>query len=270
MSLNKVKTGDPLSISASTFNTFIDAAKDFRNRKHNVERENHYSYKQSGIIHVRNDSGVNLDQYSVMGIDVPVIVPTDNEDGFKRNLVLSCINPVLGTHDNKFVILADPIMNGRIGRAYIDGVCAVKIAGAGDTAGITNNDPSKLTAGGVGATVLWWDETTTWGIVRIGGKSNTGLYKITGGPQSDGTNYYYVGYKQRWTGTALANDGTAVYLYFPNNTGELPESEVYGHYHEGLDLGWTITAAGVAYPVIICTGHLGQSDFVPPPPPEEE
>lgn len=265
MVLKYVKPGEKFKVAASTFNSFVDAARDFQNRKFGEPRFTSKLPYPDGLVLVKNNTKERVFSRNILGIDSPVFLPVEYEDSFQSTLVLNCVKPLQGTHDNKFVILAEPILPGEIGRAYIDGVCAVKIAGAGDTAGITNNDPSKLTAGGVGATVLWWDETTKWGIVRIGGKSNTGLYKITGGPANIGGTYLYGGYKQKWNGSALENDGTVLYLYFPNNTGELPESEVYGHYHEGLDLGWTITAAGVAYPVIICTGHLGQSDFVPPP-----
>lgn len=105
------------------------------------------------------------------------------------------------------------------------------------------------------------DGTTIFNV--WGGASTSGLYKITGGPANIGGTYLYQGYKQKYS-SGLSNDGGLVYLYFPNNTGVLPSgsSDVSGHYHTGLDLGWKVTVSEVVYPVIFCTGHLGRCNFV--------
>ena len=36
--LKKVQPGDPLAIPAATFNAFVDAAQDYRNRQHRQDR----------------------------------------------------------------------------------------------------------------------------------------------------------------------------------------------------------------------------------------
>ncbi len=38
MSLRKVQSGDPLTIPAATFNTFVDAAQDFLRRQRDIGR----------------------------------------------------------------------------------------------------------------------------------------------------------------------------------------------------------------------------------------
>ena len=43
----KVQRGDRLRIPAETFNTFIDAAKDFRNRTQNVARQRQLDLPQT-------------------------------------------------------------------------------------------------------------------------------------------------------------------------------------------------------------------------------
>ncbi len=58
--LNKVKSGDPLKIPAATFNTFIDAARDFRARTQNRAQKPEPAVRQSGIVLVRNTTAVDL------------------------------------------------------------------------------------------------------------------------------------------------------------------------------------------------------------------
>jgi hypothetical protein len=55
--LKKVKAGDPLVIPAATFNTFVDAAQDFRNRQHRQERPAQAAGRSGGTIRIKNASG---------------------------------------------------------------------------------------------------------------------------------------------------------------------------------------------------------------------
>ena len=76
---------------------------------------------------VRNDSGSNQNRMAVLGVEAPIIDPSANEEEFRRRVALSCVAPEEGTHEGRFVVLAEPIANGKIGRAYAAGVCPVKI-----------------------------------------------------------------------------------------------------------------------------------------------
>ena len=81
--LKKVKTGDSLVIPAQTFNTFIDAARDFRARQQGRAQTAQPGFRSSGIILVKNASGADQNRFAILGIDSPIITPTDNEDGIK-------------------------------------------------------------------------------------------------------------------------------------------------------------------------------------------
>jgi hypothetical protein len=118
---------------------------------------------------------------------------------------------------------------------------------------------------------------------KAAGADNCGLFKITGGPQN-GT-HYYTAKKQKFTTSGIADESNdEFYVYFPNNTGELPdgETEINGEYHLAI-FGWSVTeqvevppedpegeptTVDVVKPVLVSAELLGQSDFVPPPPPE--
>jgi hypothetical protein len=66
VSLRKVQSGDPLRIPAATFNTFIDAARDFQQRTRQMGQKDRPSARHSGIIHVRNDSGTDRSRFEVL------------------------------------------------------------------------------------------------------------------------------------------------------------------------------------------------------------
>ena len=118
--LHKVQSGQKFEIPAAAYNSFVDAAMDLRRRNAYVGQKAQSSPPPTGTVLVRNDSGVSLNRFSVLGIDAPIIMPTNNENEFKNRIALSCVTPA-DTHTGKFVILAEPLAIGAIGRAYIDG-----------------------------------------------------------------------------------------------------------------------------------------------------
>ena len=66
--LAKVKSGDPLKIPAATFNTFIDAARDFRTRTQNRSQKARPAVRQSGIVLIRNATAVDLTRMMVVAL----------------------------------------------------------------------------------------------------------------------------------------------------------------------------------------------------------
>ena len=126
--LKKVQSGQKLHIPAQAYNAFIDAAVDYRRRTAHIGQKSEPTTRQASIVLVRNDSGSNQNRLAVLGIDTPIIDPTANDNEFKNRVALSCVTPAANTHEGKFVILAEPIPAGKIGRAYAAGVCPVQIS----------------------------------------------------------------------------------------------------------------------------------------------
>lgn len=127
MSLRKVQTGQTLAIPAAAYNAFVDAALDYRHRAAHIAQKAEPSHRHAGIVLVRNDTGSPQNQLSILGIDSPIIDPAGNQNEFRNRVALSCVMPVNGTHEGKFVVLAEPIAAGKTGRAYAAGVCPVFI-----------------------------------------------------------------------------------------------------------------------------------------------
>ena len=185
----KVRSGDKLRIPATTYNAFIDTTMELRRRGQNTTSESSPSFRQSGIIKVKNCTGQNRKRFDVLGISDPIFLPRQNENSFKNHVMFDGVVPVGPNHKGKFVILLEPLKAGAIGMACIDGVCPAKISTQSNNlkyADIKNNDASMLAADeSGGAQVLWLDSATQsggskWAIVRIGfcEPSTTTLLKL--------------------------------------------------------------------------------------------
>jgi len=184
--LHKVRRGDPLKIAASTFNTFIDAARDFTARQHNRISGSQPQQRQTGIILVRNDSGAVLDRFAVLGLAGPLIDPTDNLEEFQNRVALSGVVPTT-SYQGRFGILLEPAAAGDIVRACVSGACVVQVRMDDENhrqADVDPNDTRWLLSAEAGLAQLLWvqpeeqrdDPDIAWVVARLGGGgSGTGL-----------------------------------------------------------------------------------------------
>jgi len=199
--LQKVQSGQKLVIPAAAYNSFIDAAVDYRRRTAQIGQKAEPAQRQASIVLVRNDSGSDQNRLAVLGIDSPIIDPVTNEDEFKNRVALSCVTPAENTHEGKFVVLAEPIATGKIGRAYAAGVCPAQIVVLDEDAeAYQHADIFDAYAGGLFATpngsasILWKEEGTglKWAVVRFGNHQPTRVFPVDltqiGGSQGDETN----------------------------------------------------------------------------------
>ena len=111
----KVQRGDKLRIPAETFNTFIDAAKDFRQRTQNRGQKPLPTFSDSGIVLVKNASGSDCERFDVLGIEQPIFPPSDNLLSFTNQLSVVGVTPNENRHLGRFVVLQEP----QIGRAHV-------------------------------------------------------------------------------------------------------------------------------------------------------
>jgi len=198
--LRKVQAGQKLVIPAAAYNAFIDAAVDYRRRTAHIGQKAEPSQRQASIVLVRNDSGGDLNRLAVLGIDSPVIDPADNEDEFKNRVALVGVTPDENTHEGKFVVLAEPIASGKIGRAYAAGVCPVKVDVPDEDheypfAEIADGVADSLKATHYGSAAILWREGGTgvqWAVVRLGKLMPMHVFPVdltlVGGSQGDEAN----------------------------------------------------------------------------------
>jgi len=239
--LQKVQSGQKLVIPAAAYNSFIDAAVDYRRRTAQIGQKAEPSQRQASIVLVRNDSGSDQNRLAVLGVDGPIIDPAANEDEFKNRVALSCVTPAENTHEGKFVILAEPIATGKIGRAYAAGVCPVQIDVPDEDheylfAEIADGTTDNLKAAHYGSASILWREGGTgvqWAVVRLGKLMPVHIFPVdltqVGGSQGD-----------------EANPATWTYDVLDVTTGDTLESGVdptaAPHKWQRPSIGWMIPA----------------------------
>jgi hypothetical protein len=213
--------------------------------------------RNAGVIFVRNDSGADRDRFDVLGIDAPIVLPGDNLDEFKRQVTFTGVTPAEDDHAQKFVVLQEPVAAGQLGRAVIHGVTVARVSvetGDETAAGITDNDPSSLSASDTGAAQILWLEGVSgtpgivWAIVRLGGGGSANVPRFRArltGSSSIGANrwsYSFVEVEPDLTGTfkdlAGGRTGTAYNTMEANNaaSGTLGSGDDPANFPSGVEL----------------------------------
>ena len=185
--LRKVAAGQPLEIPAPAYNAFVDTVHAVRQMGQFGSASAVRGSLPPGLVYVRNDTGAAIAVHAVLGIGGAVYEP-DNADpdtqetmAFRTQVVLKGVSPTTA-HRGKFVVAAEPIGDGEIGRGFIAGACVLKINGADDSdlqfAEVTPGSTAHLTLSASGSAQVLMSErdfgVTTfpqWAIVRLGAKA---------------------------------------------------------------------------------------------------
>lgn len=171
-SFKPVTPGDPFRFPARLYNELITHPTRISTLERPATKPTRSQPGQ--YVMVRNDSGSDVARNGVLGIDSPIIDPGDDVGQFRGRVLLSGVTPAAGTHEGKFVVMADAVKDGEIGRAWLDGAAMVQIdvTDANHThAEIANGDADKLVSGSSGSAVILWKESgtgTLWAVVRLG------------------------------------------------------------------------------------------------------
>jgi hypothetical protein len=217
-------SGKPLKIPAQAWNTLMDVAQKGNAGGMGGGGIGASAYRRNALVWVQNDSGADVGQFAVLGIDDAGITPTDNLDSFKNEVFLSGVTPTTADYTGWFVVTVAPIADGEMGLAFAAGVFPVKVnmVTSGDSwADVKNSDATQLQSSNIGgAAQILWSESgtgTKWAVVRLGNPSTGGgagvhfsvLVKANG---DDGTNPIYDLYALADTGlgTALNLSGPLV------------------------------------------------------------
>jgi hypothetical protein len=180
----KVRPGEKLQIPAAAWNTLMDVAQSHV-RSQRGTNSGDVSGPDRDLVWVRNDSGSDLDRFAVVGLDVPLILPTENADAFKERTAFSGLAPVDPTHVGQFAILLEPVGSGGTGRAMVAGVCPVQlnVTSASDYfADIADGVTGSLKTGQSGSAQILWMEAAgspRWGVVRLGNYVTAGPIPVT-------------------------------------------------------------------------------------------
>jgi hypothetical protein len=127
--LNKVKTGQSFNPKASDWNAFVDAANAHKNRQHNIAKPQQFA-NSVNIVIVKNASDYNLPIYAPVVTASVAIKPKDDGRQFftDRNHPTFNVVPVdLVDQPGTFLILTEPILAGKTGKAMLYGTMSVKL-----------------------------------------------------------------------------------------------------------------------------------------------
>jgi hypothetical protein len=161
--LRKVRTGDPLRIPARAYNAFVDAAHVARRIDSDTSAGPALRGPNEHMVLVRNESGVDLPRFGILGIDRPIIEPGEegNPDEFKRRAAV--IGAAITTSDEylgRFVVAREPIAAGKIGWSVIRGVtpAVLNVIDEEHSHADTFPDEQSLRTGFTGAARILWKE----------------------------------------------------------------------------------------------------------------
>jgi len=181
----------------------VDAAQDYLQRRHSQGRQAAPVVRHSGIVLVQNNTGSDLDRFAVVGIDSPIISPTDNELSFTNQAALACDAPSDPTHLGQFAVLQEPLSDGKIGLAMVSGITPVKVDVVDEwhqCADIADGASGNLKSCQLGAARILWAEPGTgeqWAVVLLGDNlTERGLWAELTGHTLDGDNRWTYSWKE--------------------------------------------------------------------------
>lgn len=269
--LKKVTSGDPLEISADAWNTVIDAAVDFQNRRHRqAPGRGTSAADDSGVVYIQNntpasdyDKGQALILYSV------AIGPADNLTSFQAGPVMNFTYPIAGdaVARKPFAILLDAMPHGTVARARVSGLIVARI----NVINPSHKFADLPAAGGVyldsapfgRAAIIWKDSASTglglqWAILNLepATAERTGWFVATGDWVNASGNGSYVDTNPCPDSTGAIPDASAtVRVYLPRySAGEDP------NVRSGQVIPGTYMADGkVICPANTCGGIIGKT-----------
>lgn len=183
----RAKRGDPFQIPAQTYNAILDTTERSEREKFAREAKPVAEPLPAGMCYLYNGTGDPVGRFDVMGwgsnqgqynADTPVIQPGVNLEQFQKQLILHGTVPSSPGEGapGQFAICYDAIPAGKIGRAYIYGVCPAQVNVTDSShqfCGMYSGDTTQLSSGLFGpAEIVWRADNTTgvmWCVVRLGG-----------------------------------------------------------------------------------------------------
>lgn len=197
----KVQPGDPLQIPAEAWNALVDLSQHQKNQRHDQQSKNEGSSRQTTLAKVRNQTGIDLDRFSIVALGTPVITPTANLTEFKRQVSFQGLVPNAGTGP-RFGVLLEPLKNNFIGTAAVAGCVITRVS-----VGATVYTAAETIIGQNGylrsvphgpASVLWIESSgaVRWAVIRFDDANYEEIVYITSNiPDANG---YYPGVVQKF------------------------------------------------------------------------
>ncbi len=176
----KVRTvmrGQAFSPTAGEWNAVAEAVNAYHARRRG---DGSQEALPPGVVSVRNDSGQHLPRYGILGIGEPLVQPHHAFEQFTARVAFKGVVPAEEHVGGRFVILAEPLAPGAVGRAVLSGQTPVLVqmvdeadTFAGAEVGTTGNLVSAQSGSVTLLTIQPADKRVApdmaWCIARLGG-----------------------------------------------------------------------------------------------------
>lgn len=171
-----VARGDRATFARDWVNAVTSAAQ--KNKQSRLPSVNDPSLLRhpEGLILVKNSNvDPGIQRFQVLGIDSVLVPAATNLTEFQNNPALVGVTPTVAAHTGLFVITAEAIPKGAIGRAFLFGYAVVQVFMNGATdpsADVKDGDTTQLMSGASGAAQIIKSAGgtgTQWCLVRFGG-----------------------------------------------------------------------------------------------------
>ena len=198
--MEKVRSGEPVVIRASTWNAFIDAANYTKEMRQNQRGRALRSGVGAGVVLVRNAEPETRDRFTALVLCDVAVPPNVNEDEF-----VSCAPVFVGQkmtserEGRPYAVLLEPLAKDQIGRAMVLGIVPAKVTvnDADDQYAVpTPNSPAgALESAPTGVARIVWKaggSGSQWALLQLGGAGGGSggdrayMCKVTGGSASAG------------------------------------------------------------------------------------
>lgn len=177
----QVSTGERLRISADVWNRILRATQWAESYQRGSGAARVRTTQDLGRALVKNGSGVDVDRFGILGIDLVPYTPTDDEAGFLGGVRFTGDKPTW-KRAQSFAVATEPIKDGTFGLCQLTGLVQCRIIGSDKikSAGPVSDSVDYLSTLRGGSASVLYDEgdggnptTERWAIVCLGGA--TGL-----------------------------------------------------------------------------------------------
>lgn len=181
-----VTSGDRFRPSARAWNALMRLAQAFDGGGMDATGLAALGMASPAPVLVQNASGADRDEFDVLGVDSPLVLPSDGDmplSQFKTTAAVKGVTPSEADHLGRFVVLSGPVKDGAIGRGYVSGICPVKVNVQDEDhrwAEIKDGE-TRLQSAGSGSAVIVWRESGTgekWAVVHLAGAMPPVLFPV--------------------------------------------------------------------------------------------
>jgi hypothetical protein len=168
-----VTAGEKFRFGARTYNEMTALIE--KDRASSLSMQSRSARGNNDFVLVKNISGSDVARFGVLGIAGIVFDPATALPAFVSRTVFTGQTPTEAHQAGQFLVCAEPIQHGAIGRAWADGIVTVRVDVLNEEhlfATANPGDTTQLVSGDGGLCSVLFKEPgigTKWAVVRFGG-----------------------------------------------------------------------------------------------------